>query len=146
MSENLNEPTPPNSPKPDQRGTRLVVTHTLFEGPLPPPAILEHFERIVPGAAGRIFAFTEDEYRHRRSIEVTIVSANTRALGRGQWFGFLIMMVGMGLGAWLVRAGYELIGFGSIVAPLATAATLFVYSRRREERERERKRAEYLQG
>jgi uncharacterized membrane protein YoaK (UPF0700 family) len=67
-------------------------------------------------------------------------------LGRGQWFGFLVMMVGMGLGAWLVRAGHELIGFGSIVTPLAAAATLFVYAQRREERERERKRAEYLRG
>lgn len=72
------------------------------------------------------------------------MSANTRALGRGQWFGFLVMLGGMGLGAWLVRAGYELIGLGSILAPLAATATLFVYAQRRQERERERKRAEYL--
>ncbi len=120
------------------------MTHAFFEGPLPPPALLEHFERVVPGAASRILALTEDELRHRRSIELTIVSANTRALGRGQWFGFLVLMAGMGLGAWMVRAGYERIGFGSILAPLAAAATLFVYAQRRQERERERKRAEYL--
>ena len=146
MSENPNDPAPPKNPGPEQLGSRLIVTHAFFEGPLPPPAVLEHFERVAPGAAARILTFTEDEFRHRRSIEVTIVSANTRALGRGQWFGFLVMMVGMGLGAWLVRAGYQLIGFGSIVAPLAAAATLFVYAQRREERERERKRAEYLRG
>ena len=119
------------------------MTHAFFEGPLPPPAILELFERVVPGAASRILAFTDDELRHRRSVELTIVSANTRALGRGQWFGFLGLMAGMGLGAWLVRAGYELIGFGSILAPLVAAATLFVYAQRRQERERELKRSEY---
>ena len=97
----------------------------------------------MAGAASRILALTEDELRHRRSIELTIVSANTRALGRGQWFGFLVLMAGMGLGAWWVRAGYEFIGFGSILAPLAAAATLFVYAQRRQERERERKRVEH---
>lgn len=143
MNESPNVPTPPNRPDPERRRSRLIVTHAFFEGPLPPPAILEHFERVVAGAASRILALTEDELRHRRSIELTIVSANTRALGRGQWFGFLVLMAGMGLGAWWVRAGYELIGFGSILAPLAAAATLFVYAQRRQERERERKRVEH---
>lgn len=122
------------------------MTHAFFEGPLPPPAVLEQFERVLPGAASRILAFAEDQFRHRLSIETMIVSANTRALNRGQWFGFSVVMAGMGLGAWLVRTGHELIGFGSTLAPLAAAAALFVVARQREERERERKRAEYLQG
>jgi uncharacterized membrane protein len=146
LNETPNDPTPPTRPTPEQRASRLIVTHTFFEGPLPPPAILEHFERIVPGAAARLFSSMEDEFRHRRSIETTLVSASTRALSRGQWFGFLVMIAGMAFGAWLVRSGYELIGFGSIIAPLAAASTLFVYAQRREARERERKRAEYLRG
>jgi uncharacterized membrane protein len=146
LSENPNDPTPPNRPDAERRGSRLIVTHAFFEGPLPPPALLEQFERLVPGAASRILAFTEDEFRHRRALEVTIVSANTRALGRGQWFGFVVMVAGLGLGAWLVRGGDKLIGFASIIAPLTTAAALFVYAQRREERERERKRAEYFRG
>ena len=112
-----------------------------FAGPLPPPVVLEHFERILPGAANRILAYAEDQLRHRRLIETRLLQAKTRAMSRGQWLGFTVVLVGMGIGAWLVRNGYGIYGFGSILAPLTATAALFVLSRRRQGRERAEKRA-----
>jgi len=140
LNEERDDPTPPERPDPSRLETRLIVTHTSFVGPLPPPVILEQFERIAPGAANRILAFAEDQFRHRRSIEAQIVNSRTRAMSRGQWLAFVVLIVGMGLGAWLIRAGFGLYGFGSIIAPLATAAGLFMLTRRRQVRERELKR------
>lgn len=45
----------------------IVKAH--WSGPLPPPAHLAEFERILPGAAERIFAQFEIEGNHRRSME-----------------------------------------------------------------------------
>jgi hypothetical protein len=51
----------PTEPKP--------VASQSWHGPLPPPAALEHFERIVPGAAQRLIDMAEAEQKHRHSIE-----------------------------------------------------------------------------
>ena len=41
-----------------------------YEGPLPPPHVLEHLENIVPGAAERIFSMAEKEQQaHIKSVE-----------------------------------------------------------------------------
>lgn len=120
------------------------MTQAIYRGPLPPPAVLEHFERVLPGAASRILATTEEQLRHRRSIESAIVTANTQALGRGQWFGLIVILAGMATGGCLVVSGHGLAGFGSLLAPLTAAAGMFVFTRRREALERERKRQRQL--
>lgn len=44
-----------------------------FSGPLPPPKHLAEYERILPGAAERIFRMAEDQATHRRSLEQAVV-------------------------------------------------------------------------
>jgi len=45
------------------------VTHQQWAGPLPPPAALEEFSRVVPNGAERIFDAWEIESAHRRKME-----------------------------------------------------------------------------
>jgi len=54
----------------------LAIQEHYHEGPLPPPAILKHYDAIVPGAAERIIAMAEGEVTHRRSIEIQQVNAD----------------------------------------------------------------------
>lgn len=103
--------------------------------------MLEAFERALPGAANRILTLTEAQARHRRSIESRLVMARINAADRGQWLGFVVVAGGMGLGTWLSYTGRELLGWGSLLAPLTASAALFIYARRRRERERASKRA-----
>jgi uncharacterized membrane protein YoaK (UPF0700 family) len=103
--------------------------------------VLEALERTLPGAANRILTLSEDQARHRRSVEIRLVTAKIRSYSRGQWLGFFVIIGGMALGAWLSYTGHELLGLGSLLAPLTASAALFVYSRRREERERADKRS-----
>lgn len=46
---------------------REVVTQAIFSGPLPPPALLAHYEQTLPGLADRIATMAEKEQkvRHR---------------------------------------------------------------------------------
>lgn len=68
------------------------VTHQIqqqtFEGPMPPPAILQGYEAIVPGAAERILAMAEADTKHQHAIEFAALAAAEGEVKRGQWFGF----------------------------------------------------------
>ena len=120
----------------------LIVTHAYFRGPLPPPSVLEAFERAYPGAAERIFTWAEEEMRIRHRMEEVTVRDAIRSEARGQWFAFLVLMGGMGLGGWLASIGHDSLGILSMLTPLGTVAGLFLYSRNAQARERERKRME----
>src|SRR2546430_16686828 len=67
-----NRPPVTNNP-PQQHNNPTVQRHQIvsagWSGPLPPPAALDEFNRIVPGAAERIFAQFEAEGAHRRELE-----------------------------------------------------------------------------
>lgn len=61
-----------------------------FSGPMPPPAVLEGYDRIVPGAAERILAMAESDARHQQAIEFAALHAAEGEVKRGQWFAFAI--------------------------------------------------------
>ena len=55
----------PPSQSPEQQVVAQTTTATKWEGPLPPPAALKHFDRINPGGAARILAMAEEQQAHR---------------------------------------------------------------------------------
>lgn len=79
-----------------------------FQGPIPPPALLQQYNAIVPNAAERIIAMAEKENQHRHAQETQALQANidaqrkqlelaetqTKATFRsdacGQFLGFLV--------------------------------------------------------
>ena len=66
------------------RVKRVSIQHTLsFEGPLPPPSILEAYNRVVPNGAERLFAAFEQQVKHRQALESTVVTTNSRLQVRG---------------------------------------------------------------
>lgn len=116
------------------------MTHAYFRGPLPPPALLEHYERVAPGAADRILSLTEEQLRSRHRLEEHTVRGAVRSEARGQWFAFSTVLAGMATGAVLVSSGHDLSGLVSMLTPLAIVAGAFVQSRNSQMREREYKR------
>jgi uncharacterized membrane protein len=61
-----------------------------FSGPIPPPRVLEGYEKIVPGAAERILAMAESDMRHQQQYDNAILKASKDNIARGQILGFLI--------------------------------------------------------
>jgi hypothetical protein len=51
-----------------------------YSGPLPHPEVLEHYDRIVPGGAERIFTQFESQAKHRQSIESRVIRSNSLTL------------------------------------------------------------------
>ena len=82
MADSPGSPTP-SHPLPDgssDNGRTLVGVETSlsWSGPLPPPKVLEAYDRLVPGAAERIMKMAEQQSEHRRGLEKTVVEAGAR--------------------------------------------------------------------
>lgn len=79
-------------PRPLQNRAIAISNHQ-WSGPLPPPAALEAFDRIVPNGAERVFQMAEMEQQHRISLEKTGQAASISEARRGQILGFTISII-----------------------------------------------------
>lgn len=67
-----------------------------FSGPMPPPEVLEGYERLVKGAAERILVMAESDAKHQQEIEFAALRAAEAEIKRGQLFGFVIGLTALG--------------------------------------------------
>ena len=119
-----------------------VVRTASYSGPLPPPAILEQFESIVPGAAERIIAMAEEQSRHRMRLEATIVGENSRRASIGQVMGFIIG-AGTIVGAVVLALhGSQALGALLGLGGLTSLVSVFVTGKKLEREERAERRKE----
>lgn len=127
------------------KSAALHLVHTTrasFSGPLPPPAMLEHYQRIIPNAAERIFALTEKQANHRQQLEIRELEATERlqhrALdlqARGQHYGLAIAITGMGVAAWALYLGHGAAATVIGGTALATIVGAFLYRPRKRKEE-----------
>jgi uncharacterized membrane protein len=120
--------------------TEIALTAERFAGPLPHPDILERYDKIVPGLAERIVKMAEGQSQHRQGLEHMVVQSNTRNERRGQVFGFLISVLVIGGSIYLIDSGKSIEGVAAIVVNLVSLAGVFIYGRRRKERDLAEKR------
>lgn len=75
-----------NQPQPQQ--AQRIAHAQQWSGPLPPPAALEQFDRIIPGGAARILTMAEAEQAHRVEMERAAITIEGKSITRGQWLGW----------------------------------------------------------
>lgn len=61
-----------------------------FSGPIPPPDIIEKYERIIPGSADRIITMAEKQAAHRQAMEKKMIESESRDGLLGIIFAFLL--------------------------------------------------------
>src|SRR5882724_4075469 len=79
---------PQTTNKPSQ--PQVTLQAQQWTGPLPPPAALEQFERVIPGGAERILRMAELEQAHRIEQDHKGLVAEIDDSKRGQWFGSIV--------------------------------------------------------
>lgn len=135
-----NRPQEDPHTQPVQPAEILALTRTTT-GPLPSPEILAQYDKVVPGAALRIIEMAEAQAKHRRELERTQMEANVSIArqglqldSRGQLFGFIIAITGLGAAAftvYLVPNGYGVAAaaaFGGV--PLASLIYAYMHGRK----------------
>ena len=117
----------------------LIAAQTVHIGPLPSPEVLEKYNTIIPDGANRIMTMAEKQQDHRFGLENTALRSQLRQSKRGQIFGFIICLVGLGISAWAIGTGHEL--GGSILGGggLLGLVSVFIYGKQRQEKSIEQK-------
>ena len=127
-----------------RRSPVISVETASWTGPLPTPADFHRYDATLPGAANRILQLAERQQSHRHNMEAgaleiartTIVSDSRRGY-LGIILGFVIAMIGLLGGIFLVALGRGGFGLTLGLASLAGLVAVFVYgaqSRRAERR------------
>ena len=135
----------PNSLTPQQQlFAKAVQSFSVrgehFSGPLPPPDVLRRYDEIFPGLGERIVAMAENQSRHRQGLEKTVVEGRAANERRGQTYGFILAPL-IGLGSiGIIAIGRSTEGLSIILGELAALVGVFIYGRKRQERELAEKR------
>lgn len=100
---------PPASQPADVVGARPAAIRVtrLWRSPLPPPQHLREYESIAPGAAERILADASKQLEQGRRIETTIVNSNSRRAYLGLAAAFILSVMLIGGGIYLIDRGHD---------------------------------------
>ncbi len=118
----------------DMRGEAATIFMAMeqksFQGPIPPPEDLQGYEEVLPGASNRIVTMAEENSKHRRSMEKTIIEGNISLSKRGQWMGFFLAIFFVLIALFLAFNGYQKLGGILITTTLIGALVIFVLHER----------------
>lgn len=120
----------------EQRMLAMRAEFRSFSGPLPPPEVLARYSEVVPNGAERILAMAERQSAHRESLEAQVVGSNISSQRMGSAYAFIISIVAVAGGIWLIHDGKSVSGLTTILSDLVALAGVFVYSRRKQAAER----------
>ncbi|MCY4246499.1 MAG: DUF2335 domain-containing protein [Chloroflexi bacterium] len=99
-----------------------------YSGPLPPPSMMREYEEVLPGSADRILSLAEQQQKQYATYE-----------NRGLLFGFLAVLVLMGLSAFLASLGLASASVAVIIGGIISGAGAFIHGNRtRHHLQRER--------
>lgn len=86
----------------------------IYSGPLPHPAMLEEYDRILPGGADRIFTVFEKQSAHRQEMETTFLNHRANESKLGTICITVISIVMIVSGAMLIYSGKDASGLALI--------------------------------
>lgn len=103
--------------------TELVQVVEGFQGPLPPPSMLQHYQQIQPDLVERIISLTEREASHRHDMDRRQHNSLDKEVFRGQMVGATVALTSLAVAAfalWLGHATTAGIIGGTTVVGLAS--------------------------
>ncbi|MGC9292223.1 MAG: DUF2335 domain-containing protein [Acidobacteriaceae bacterium] len=138
-------PTTASAPVKQAKPGVLTQVQAYYSGLLPHPDHLAKYNEVIPNGAERIMAMAERQSAHREELESLVVNGNLANQTRGSIFAFILALVIVLGGIFLMYVGKDVYGFATIIMSIVSLASVFVYSKREQRKERIEK-AEALQS
>lgn len=133
-------PAPQLNPEESKATATFLQRRFQFVGPLPPPGILEEYEKICPGTAAKVIDAAHAEGLHRQNLESRALDANIEAMRRqyaearlGQVFALIIALAFVLVGAYVAVHGQPWSGTILGGVGLGGIVTAFIVGRNRQE-------------
>ena len=95
---------------PPEQKEQAMLTLEMHYGPIPHPEILKKYDELDPGAAKLIIENGVNESVHRRDMEKRLLEKKINDKKRGQYLGFLIGLVVIVAGTYLIYANHPITG------------------------------------
>lgn len=102
---------------------RISITAEEWAGPLPPPEALERYEVLIPNAGERFMRLFESQSAHRLQTE----RRESRRLDAGLLAAFIVVVLIIAAGTFLVYSGYEWAGATMVGLDVVGLAALFIF-------------------
>lgn len=117
-----------------------------YSGIIPPPNIIEGYERNCKGATDRILAMTENELKHNHELELleqkSIIECRNKMLEseiasfkRGQFFGFILMLLALIGSFYLVLENHEIGGYATAIGTILFYFGSVIYKKKIQKQE-----------
>lgn len=118
----------------------------FFSGPIPPPNLLARYNEVVPNGAERILAMAERQGLHREGLEKQVVEGNLKSTKQGNNRAFILALVVVLGGIYLMATGKDGWGFAAIITSLTALVSVFAIAKIEQRKERVEKSANLATG
>ena len=119
---------------------QLLAAH--YSAPFPPASELEHYESIYSGFTEKLMERYIKQSEHRMTLENKVVDSGIKNSARGQVFAFILSIITIGIGAFLLFLNKDIYGIATIIGALATLLGVFIYGNKSKKDERIKKARE----
>ncbi len=109
---------------------------SVSSGPIPSPEVLAKYEAINPGIVDVIINTYQAQVAHRIEIEKSVIESQNKLSHKGQNYAFLISVIAIICGTFLILNGKNIFGIISIVSALAGLTSAFIYGKYSDKQER----------
>ena len=97
----------------------LVEHYRMFSGPLPAPATLGAYEKVVHGAGERILAMAERRAKHNQEMEASALASEYKLKIRGQIFGAGVAMAALLAASVAAYRGDSGVGIAAVIGAVS---------------------------
>ncbi len=104
----------------------VVLAERFSSGPLPPPETLEKYQQVSPEALSLILREYDEEGAHRRNNERLIISDRILMARLGLLAAFLITILFLSAGFYLILHGHDIAGASICGAGLVSVVIAFL--------------------
>lgn len=104
------------------------IAAEAYSGPIPPPALLERFNEIIPDGANRLMLMAERQEAHRIAIEGSVIRHDLQQSRLGLYFGGAVGTGVLALAAYMTFVGAAPEGAKIVVVSLAGIVSTFLYA------------------
>jgi uncharacterized membrane protein len=121
----------------------LVSYSRMHQGPLPDATTIAAYNTHIPNGGERVMAMAEKEQAHRMEMDKLVFKKSCNQSLRGQWMGFIISLLFVGAGTFLIHENHDVAGASIIGGSMVAIVALFLTGRWRageaKKREKDKK-------
>jgi uncharacterized membrane protein len=123
------------TPVVNQKSTLVQAQH--YEGPIPPPEMLEKYNQIVSGAADRILKMAEEQASHRQYLEKQVIKSDIRNSVFGIISALIISLATLFIAFSAIKLNQQFAGAIISTLGISGLVTTFIYGTQSRRNERE---------